>query len=148
MKNLKQFINESIRKTNNVIPVDYDFIANKLFYWDEIIDEYDTWDQWNDEFDAENNPETILSKYIDDEVKAKTMKIYIMPETMDYIKPGVKENQVNIVSESEYEEMVEKFTWKSLIEVYREWTIEVSGDKALRYYNQYGDANNYLIVFE
>lgn len=148
MKNLKQFIAESISKKENAIPVDYDFIANKLFYWEDLIDEQGSWNEIDDSFDENHNPETILSKFID-KVKAKTMKVYIMPETMDYIKPaGVKANQVNIVSESEYEAMTGKFTWKPLIEVYREWTVEVSENKALHYYNQYGDDNNYLIIFE
>lgn len=148
MKNLKQFIAESISKKENAIPVDYDFIANKLFYWEDLLDEQGSWNEIDDSFDENHNPETILSQFID-KVKAKTMKVYIMPETMDYIKPaGVKANQVNIVSESEYEAMTGKFTWKPLIEVYREWTVEVSENKALHYYNQYGDDNNYLIIFE
>lgn len=152
MKNLKQFIAESVSKTENAIPVDYDFIANNLFFWDNIIDEYGTWEEYNDEFDDTNNPETILTQFID-KVKAKTMKVYIMPETMDYLKEynapgGIKANQVNIVSESEYEAMTEKFNWKSIVEVYNEWRIEVSGNKALLYSNNYGDDNNYLIVFE
>jgi hypothetical protein len=148
MKNLKQFIAESVSKAENAISVKYDFIVNNLFFWDNIIDEYGSWEEYNDEFDEDNNPETILSQFID-KVKAKTMKVYIMPETMDYIKPaGVKANQVNIVSESEYEAMTEKYTWEPLIEVYNEWTVEVSENNALLYANQYGDANNYLIVFE
>lgn len=152
MKNLKQFIAESVSKKENAIPVDYDFIANNLFFWDNIIDEYGTWEEYNDEFDDTNNPETILTQFID-KVKAKTMKVYIMPETMDYLKEynapgGIKANQVNIVSESEYEAMTEKYDWEPLIEVYNEWTVEVSGNKALLYSNNYGDANNYLIVFE
>ena len=152
MKNLKQFIAESVSKTENAIPVDYDFIVNNLFFWDNIIDEYGSWEDYNDEFDVTNNPETILTKFIG-KVKAKTMKVYIMPETMDYLKEynapgGIKANQVNIVSESEYEAMTEKFNWKSIVEVYNEWKIEVSGNKALLYSNNYGDDNNYLIVFE
>ena len=152
MKNLKQFIAESVSKTENAIPVDYDFIVNNLFFWDNIIDEYGSWEDYNDEFDVTNNPETILTKFIG-KVKAKTMKVYIMPETMDYLKEynapgGIKANQVNIVSESEYEAMTEKFNWKSIVEVYNEWRIEVSGNKALLYSNNYGDDNNYLIVFE
>ena len=31
MKTLKQFISEIINKKENAIPVDYDFVANKLF---------------------------------------------------------------------------------------------------------------------
>lgn len=148
MKNLKQFIAESINKNENAIPVDYDFIANNLFFWDNLLDEYGSWEEYDDSFDENHNPETILSQFID-KVKAKTMKIYIMPETMDYIKPsGVKANQVNIVSQSEYEAMTGKFSWKDLITVYREWTIQVSDNKALLYTNQYGDDNNYLIIFE
>lgn len=152
MKNLKQFIAESVSKTENAIPVDYDFITNNLFFWDNIIDEYGTWEDYNDEFDDNHNPETILTQFIG-KVKAKTMKVYIMPETMDYLKEynapgGIKANQVNIVSESEYEAMTEKYDWEPLIEVYNEWTVEVSGNKALLYSNNYGDANNYLIVFE
>lgn len=150
MKNLKQFISESVSKTENAIPVDYDFIANNLFFWDNIIDEYGTWEEYNDEFDDNHNPETIFSKFIDT-VKEKNMKIYIMPETWDYLtewNSNAKENQVNIVSKSEYEAMTEKFSWKALVEVYNEWTIKVSGNKALLYSNNYGDANNYLIVFE
>lgn len=152
MKNLKQFIAESISKKENAIPVDYDFIANNLFFWDNLLDECGSWEEYDDSFNENHNPETILSQFID-KVKAKTMKVYIMPETMDYLKEynapgGVKANQVNIVSESEYEAMTGKFTWKPLIEVYREWTVEVSENKALHYYNQYGDDNNYLIIFE
>ena len=153
MKNLKQFIAESVSKTENAIPVDYDFIVNNLFFWDNIIDEYGSWEDYNDEFDVTNNPETILKEFLKDEVKAKKMKIYIMPETMNYLKEynapgGIKANQVNIVSQSEYEALTGKFSWKDLITVYKEWTIEVSGNKALHYYNQYGDDNNYLIIFE
>ena len=153
MKNLKQFIAESVSKTENAIPVDYDFIVNNLFFWDNIIDEYGSWEDYNDEFDVTNNPETILKEFLKDEVKAKKMKIYIMPETMNYLKEynapgGIKANQVNIVSESEYEAMTEKYDWEPLIEVYNEWTVEVSGNKALLYSNNYGDDNNYLIVFE
>ena len=152
MKNLKQFIAESINKTENAIPVDYDFIANNLFFWDNLLDECGSWEEYDDSFDENHNPETILSQFID-KVKAKTMKVYIMPETMDYLKEynapgGIKANQVNIVSQSEYEALTGKFSWKDLITVYKEWTIEVSGNKALHYYNQYGDDNNYLIIFE
>ena len=37
MKTLKQFISEIINKKENAIPVDYDFVANKLFKWDDLL---------------------------------------------------------------------------------------------------------------
>ena len=162
MKTLRQFISEIINKKENSIPVDYDFIANKLFNWDDLLVDFRSWKDATYNYDKNHNPETILKKFLKDKVTANTMKVYIMPGGMNYIKPsGVKANQVNIVSKSKYEALIKQFNWESLIHAHYDWKVDVSEDNnAIRYYNidaEYDDGRkevnfledvDYLIIFE
>ena len=162
MKTLRQFISEIINKKENSIPVDYDFITNKLFNWDDLLVDFRSWKDVTYNYDKNHNPETILKKFFKDKVTGNTMKVYIMPGGMNYLKPcGVKANQVNIVSKSKYEALIKQFNWESLIHAHYDWKVDVSEDNnAIRYYYidaRYDDGRkevsfledvDYLIIFE